>query len=56
MNFNIVEMDDLTGRMAHIYSILPEGEEFTLLEQFFEEIKTVQERINHNNRETDHNG
>lgn len=39
MNFNIVEMDDLTGRMAHIYSILPEGEEFTLLEQFFEEIK-----------------
>ncbi len=39
MNFNIVEMDDLTGRMAHIYSILPKGEEFTLLEQFFEEIK-----------------
>ena len=39
MNFNIVEMDDLTGRMAHIYSILPKGENFTLLEQFFEDIK-----------------
>lgn len=32
-------MEDFTGRMAHIYSILPEGEASTLLEQFFEENK-----------------
>jgi hypothetical protein len=39
MNFDIVEMEGLTGRMAHIYSILPKGEDFTLLEQFFEDIQ-----------------
>lgn len=37
MNFSLVDMEEFSGRMAHIYSILPDGEESTLLEQFFQE-------------------
>lgn len=37
MNFNITEMEGLSGKMAHIYSVILSGEGTTLLEQFFEE-------------------
>lgn len=37
MDFDIIEIEDFTGRMAHIYSILLDGEELTLLEQFFDD-------------------
>ena len=36
-NFDITEIADLSGEMAHIYSVTLKGEEQTLLEQFFED-------------------
>jgi hypothetical protein len=39
MDFEIVEMEAFTGAKAHVYSVIPEGEETSLLEQFFEENK-----------------
>ncbi len=37
MGFEIVEMKELSGDKAHIYSVILNGEEDTLLEQFFNE-------------------
>lgn len=37
MNFEIREMRNLTGAKARVYSVILDGEEKTLLEQFFEE-------------------
>lgn len=37
MNFDIEEIKDFSGDAASIYSVTMEGEETTLLEQFFEE-------------------
>lgn len=37
MEFEITEIEGLSGQMAHIYSVTLEGEQQTLLEQFFEE-------------------
>jgi hypothetical protein len=37
MNFDIEEIEELSGDAASIYSVTIEGEEKTLLEQFFEE-------------------
>ena len=37
MDFDIIEISDFTGDMAHIYSVMLNGQEQTLLEQFFEE-------------------
>ena len=37
MDFDIIEMSDFTGDMAHIYSVMLCGEVQTLLEQFFED-------------------
>ena len=37
MNFEIREMKNLTGAKAHVYSVILDGEESTLLEQFFNE-------------------
>ena len=37
MDFDIIEMSDFTGDMAHIYSVMLRGEVQTLLEQFFED-------------------
>lgn len=52
MKFDIVEMSDFSGDMAHIYSIMFSGEEETLLEQFFnentshtEELRTIAEKL-----------
>ena len=39
MNLEIIEIGDMTGARAHVYSVILEGEEKTLLEQFFEENK-----------------
>lgn len=39
MDFEIVEMKAFSGAKAHVYSVIPEGEETSLLEQFFEENK-----------------
>ena len=52
MDFDIIEMSDFTGDMAHIYSVMLRGEEQTLLEQFFEdnaeygdELNTIVEKL-----------
>lgn len=53
MNYEIVEMTALSGKMAKVYSIIPEGEETTLFEQFIEthqaafraEIKEILSRL-----------
>ena len=37
MNFEIKEIKNLTGAKAHVYSVILEGDESTLLEQFFNE-------------------
>ena len=45
MNFDITEMTDLSGEMAHIYSVTLKGEEQTLLEQFFEDNAEYEEEL-----------
>lgn len=53
MNYEIVEMDGLSGNAAKVYSIIPEGEDETLFEkfvaeyekQFKEEIKDILKRL-----------
>lgn len=37
MDFKITEIDSLTGAKAHVYSVIMEGEDESLLEQFFNE-------------------
>lgn len=37
MDFEITEIEGLSGQMAHIYSVIPEGCEESLIEQFFDE-------------------
>ena len=37
MNFEIVEIEQLTGEKAHVYSVILEGEDIPLLNQFFNE-------------------
>ena len=37
MDFDIIELADLSGEVAHIYSVTLKGDELTLLEQFFED-------------------
>ena len=39
MGFEITEIEELSGNKARIYSVIIDGEEGTLLEQFFEENK-----------------
>lgn len=34
MQFEIVQMEDLSGDAAKVYSVMLEGEEYSLLEQF----------------------
>lgn len=46
MNFEITELEDLSGKEAHIYSVILEGEETTLLEQFFEENQEHKQELN----------
>lgn len=45
MNFDITEMTDLSGEMAHIYSVTLKGEEQTLFEQFFEDNAEYEEEL-----------
>ena len=37
MDFRITEIEALTGPKARIYSVIMEGEDKSLLEQFFDE-------------------
>ncbi len=37
MNFEIQEVEDLSGQYAHIYTVLVEGDDATLLERFFDD-------------------
>ena len=37
MNFDIVEIEEFSGRMAKIHSIMLDGDDMTLLDHFFEE-------------------
>ena len=46
MNFDIEEIKELSGNAASIYSVTMEGEETTLLEQFFEENAEYEEELN----------
>jgi hypothetical protein len=46
MNFEITEMSDFSGEMAHIYSVTLKGESQTLLEQFFDENRDYREELN----------
>lgn len=45
MNFDITDMPEFSGDGASIYSITLEGEEQTLLEQFFEENAEYEEEL-----------
>lgn len=46
MNFDIEEIQELSGNAASIYSVTMEGEETTLLEQFFEENEEYKAELN----------
>lgn len=46
MNFDIEEIEELSGDAASIYSVTIEGEEKTLLEQFFEENVAYETELN----------
>ena len=46
MDFDITEMSDFSGEMAHIYSVTLKGESQTLLEQFFDENIEHNEELN----------
>ena len=46
MNFEIEEIKELSGDAASIYSVTIEGEEKTLLEQFFEENAEYETELN----------
>ena len=39
MNYEIVELEELSGHMTKIYSIIPDGEEYTLFDNFILENK-----------------
>lgn len=43
--FEIVELEELSGRQAHIYSVSVDNENDTLLDQFFEENKQYKEEL-----------
>lgn len=43
--FEINEIEDFSGKAAHIYSILLKGDEITLLEKFFEENQQYKEEL-----------
>ena len=45
MNFEITELSEFSGEMAHIYSVTLRGEELTLLEQFFNENAEFKEEL-----------
>lgn len=46
MNFDVEEIEELSGNAASIYSVTMEGEETTLLEQFFEENAEYETELN----------
>ena len=46
MNFEIIEMEELSGDGAKIYSVTLDGGESTLLEQFFEDNAEYETEIN----------
>ena len=45
MNFVIEEIEELSGDAASIYSVIIEGEEMTLLDQFFDENAEYEEEL-----------
>ena len=45
MQFEIVEFEDLSGPVAHIYSLMPQGSGRTLLEEFFDENKVYSDEL-----------
>jgi hypothetical protein len=46
MNFDIEEIKEFSGNAASIYSVIMEGEETTLLDQFFDENADYEEDLN----------
>lgn len=45
MGFEIVELEELSGDKAHIYSVILDGDKETLLEQFFNENSLYKELL-----------
>lgn len=45
MNFDIVEIEDYSGKMAHIYSLVVDNDGASLLEQFFAENAEYEQEI-----------
>jgi hypothetical protein len=45
MRFEIVDIEELSGSRAKIYSIMFVGEEYTLLDQFFEDNRKYEEEL-----------
>jgi putative component of toxin-antitoxin plasmid stabilization module len=41
VNYEIIQLDELSGSKASIYSVLPEGEDLTLFDLFVEEYKAA---------------
>lgn len=46
MKFGFTEIEELSGNEAHIYSVTMEGDEETLLEQFFNENSKNEKELN----------
>ena len=46
MQFEFVDMEEFTGRMAHIYTVQLKGDESTLLEQFFSDNQQYESELN----------
>ena len=46
MKFDFTEIEELSGNEAHIYSVTMEGDEETLLEQFFNENSKNKKELN----------
>ena len=55
MSFQIKEMDSLSGTKAHIYSVLFDGDDDTLIEQFFNE-NEGNEHLTDNVKEDNYHG
>lgn len=45
MNFEIKEIDGLSGSMGHVYSVVLDGKENSLLEDFFSENKEYKKEL-----------
>lgn len=45
MNFEIVDLEEFSGNMARIYSIMLDGDDLTLLDHFFEDNQQYEDEL-----------